>query len=156
MAVQKLDQVEEVIKQICEEAGCRLYYFKRNATSLQVFIDKSNHTVSLTDCEKVSRKIKMFLEEKGLLDFLNLEVSSPGVERFLVYPWHFSEAVGQTVRIKASSEKNPSSFFGLLSSADDQGVVLKDETQSWSFDFKNIEKANIVFQNSRNEHIHST
>ena len=147
--------IEENVKQICEEIECRLYHFRRNSFGLQVFVDKPNSVISLSDCEKVSRKLKTFLFQQGLLDSLDLEVSSPGVEKFLIYPWHFSEAVGQIIQLKTSSQKK-NHFYGVLFSVDEQGVVLKDESQSWSFAFKDIEKANVVFKGSKNKQVHLT
>ncbi len=158
MNVQKVksETLEEKIAKVCEEIGCRLYYLRRNVSSLQIFIDKPESVVGLSDCEKVSKKLKIFLPQEGLSSSIDLEVSSPGVEKILVYPWHFSEVVGQMIRLQTVSDEGKNNFCGLLSSANDQGVVLKSESQSCSFAFKNIEKASVVFQYSKNKQVHST
>lgn len=88
-----LNQIETLITQTCEEFNCRLYLLEWNAQGLQIYIDKKDSSVSLLECEKISKRLRLFMD-----DFSDqIEVSSPGIERKLKYQWHFTEAVGKDV-----------------------------------------------------------
>lgn len=66
---------------------------------LQVFIDKPNG-VGADDCAKVSRQISRVLdvEQIGSTPY-TLEVSSPGIDRALFKPSHYSRVLGQVIRV---------------------------------------------------------
>ena len=132
--------MKEKIKQACEEVGCRLYYLRKTPSALQIFIDKSHGSVGISDCEKISRKLKEDFSES-----FNLEVSSPGLEKFLVDPWHFSEAVGEMIQFQTLEKGCKNSFSGCLESADEKGITVRDKSQSLSFKFEDINKANVIF-----------
>ena len=51
-----------------------------------------------------------------------LEVSSPGIERKLVKPVHFQNAVGEKIKLKLGAGDK---LKGLLKSADDKGIVVE-------------------------------
>ena len=64
---------------------------------LRYFIDKEGG-VNINDCENFSRAIDPVLDAADPIDQAYcLEVSSPGVERDLVKPWHFEENIGRLV-----------------------------------------------------------
>ena len=140
--------MKEKIQQVCEEIGCQLYYLKQNPTALQIFINKSHGSVGLSDCEKISRKLK-----DDLSDSFSLEVSSPGLERFLIEPWHFEEAVGEMIRFHTESS---GSYSGYLENVNEEGITIRDKSQSLFFKFKNINKANVIFEYTKNKKSHST
>jgi ribosome maturation factor RimP len=88
-----------------------------------------------------------------------LEVTSPGVERPLRTPEHYARAVGEKVSVRTrSGGEGERRFTGLLSEADDEGIVLRggelgDEGRR--FAYGEIERARTVFewggQNKKNE-----
>jgi ribosome maturation factor RimP len=75
-------------------------------------------------------------------DHYLLEVSSPGLERTLRTPDHFSGAIGETVSIKVKPDvEGERRHQGLLEAADAEGVTVGGRR----FSYGDIEKARTVF-----------
>ena len=78
-----------------------------------------------------------------------LEVTSPGVERPLRTPDHFTSAVGKeiTVRLNGDPEnERERRYTGVLQSADDTGITLTTEGgETVSLDYGDIQRARTVF-----------
>ncbi len=69
--------------------------------TLRVFIDKAGG-VNIDDCQLVSRTIEPILDVEDFIEpAYDLEVSSPGLDRPLRTPEHFSRYSGQRVQVKA-------------------------------------------------------
>ena len=80
---------------------------------------------------------------EGLSRGLSLEVSSPGLERKLIQPWHFSSVVGKIIKFQYLSDKDgKKNFSGELTQVTDKGIILD---QKQYFDFDSIEEAHLVF-----------
>lgn len=138
--------IENLAEKACAEINCRLYHIEWQSQSLRVYADKTQKNIQLSDCEKISKRLKFFLMAEGLNRGLSLEVSSPGLERKLIQPWHFSSAVGKIIKFQYTSEKpGKKSFSGELTQVDDKGIIL-DHKQF--FDFDSIQEAHLVFQHS--------
>lgn len=71
---------------------------------LRVFIDRlpgqatAGETVTVDDCEKVTRQLQYVLEVEGI-DYQRLEVSSPGLDRPLKRPADWERFVGARVEV---------------------------------------------------------
>ena len=135
--------IENLAKKACAEINCRLYHIEWQNQSLKVYADKTQKNIQLSDCEKISKRLKIFLMAEGLSQEISLEVSSPGLERKLIQPWHFSSVVGQTIKFRYTSDENSKkSFSGELTQVKDKGIIL-DHKQY--FDFDSIQEAHLVF-----------
>lgn len=67
---------------------------------LRIFIDKPGG-VNIDDCERFSRTVDPLIDEADPIDGSYLfEVSSPGIERELSRPEHFSRYIGQMVSVR--------------------------------------------------------
>jgi ribosome maturation factor RimP len=68
---------------------------------LRIYVDKPDYSISLSDCEQISRSLDERIEGVKLLQDLpyNLEVSSPGLFRALKEEREFSFYKGRSVRI---------------------------------------------------------
>lgn len=98
------DKVFELIKDTVEKQNVILWnvcFVKEGATYyLRVFIDSENG-ITLDDCTNVSHAIDPVIDEADPIDeSYFLEVCSPGLERELVRPEHFSRFIGKSVKIK--------------------------------------------------------
>ena len=96
--------VADLAKPIAEELGYTLWdvrYVKEGAYYyLRIFIDKTGG-ITLDDCEKMSRAVNGPLDELDPVDqSYFLEVCSPGIERELTRPEHFSAMAGCKVCIR--------------------------------------------------------
>lgn len=110
-------------------------------------MDKTNKNIQLSECEKISKRVQIFLMAQGLSHQVELEVSSPGLERKLIQPWHFSSVIGKKITFQYTSKPNmKKSFSGCLTQVNDKGIALDN---SQYFDFEFIKGAHLVFQSSK-------
>lgn len=98
------ETVTEIIKPYVEAQGCSLWdveYVREGAKQiLRITIDREDG-VDINHCEAVHRAIDPVLDETDPIPVqYYLEVSSPGVERELRLPFHFTYAVGPKCRFK--------------------------------------------------------
>jgi ribosome maturation factor RimP len=77
-----------------------------------------------------------------------LEVSSPGLERPLRTPAHFTRAVGETVSVKtlATDDHGARRVRGVVASADDTGFELTVDGATERVDYDEITQARTVFE----------
>jgi ribosome maturation factor RimP len=96
--------MEPDVRRIVEEELCELFdlVFVKEGVNwyLRVFIDKEDG-VSIQDCERVSRAVENFLDERDPIEQAYiLEVSSPGAERPLTKERDFEKYKGSLVEVK--------------------------------------------------------
>jgi ribosome maturation factor RimP len=124
-----LKQIEPLLAEKIASLGFELFemkFFRAGARSvLRIFIDKPGG-ITISDCEKVSHEISVFLDVE---DFSNtpysLEVSSPGLDRPLISEKDFRRVVGKHVRIRLNQglekEKN---VTGILTACIDNAITI--------------------------------
>ncbi|MEG2039452.1 MAG: ribosome maturation factor RimP [Oscillospiraceae bacterium] len=96
--------VTKLVQPIADENNVMLWdvRYEKEGTSwfLRVFIDKEDG-VTIEDCENVSRALSKKLDELDPIEqSYYLEVSSPGIGRDLVQPWHFEQYIGFPVTVR--------------------------------------------------------
>ncbi|MBP1581221.1 MAG: ribosome maturation factor RimP, partial [Oscillospiraceae bacterium] len=93
---------------------------------LRVFIDKEGG-VNIDDCENVSRATDPLIDAaEPISQAYYYEVSSPGIGRDLVRPWHFDKYMGQDIEIRLiRAENKQRDFMGALLSYDDASVTIR-------------------------------
>ena len=97
-------KVTEKCLPLCEAEGLSLWdvTFEKEGRSyaLSVYIDR-DEGVFVEDCEKISRALDPFLDEKQFdsLPPYTLTVSSAGLERRISRPEHFEWAMGRAVDV---------------------------------------------------------
>ena len=128
------------IAKIIEANGAALYdtevVTEFDETIYRVLITKTGG-VNLDLCASISHELSPFLDVHPPMNGqYRLEVSSPGIERKLVKPVHFQNAVGEKVKIKLGGGEK---LKGLLKSADDKGIVVETKAgeESYSYDALN-------------------
>ena len=112
---------------------------------LRIFIDKAEG-IGIEDCESVSRQVSAILDvEDPMQGNYALEVSSPGLDRTLTKPAHFTRFMGQNIRVKLrfplSGRRN---YRGALTSADDEKIEVEVDGESHSLPIKTIESARLI------------
>jgi ribosome maturation factor RimP len=131
--------VTELALPVAQEMGVELWdvRFEKEGAMwyLRVFIDKQGG-VDINDCENVSRKLDKLLDEVDPIDHsYTLEVSSPGIERDLVKPEHFSAFMGQdiTVRLIRAVEGIRDFVGELIKFENDEVTILIDDDITMTF-----------------------
>ena len=140
--------IEELISKDIQSLGCVVWgielSWKMLSQTLRIFIDKEKG-VSIEDCEKVSRHISKLLEASDDLNLnLNLEVSSPGIERKFFKKNQYSSYLNHLIKIRYKTEEN---LFvtrkGTLEKVNSSGLVLKSGSEDLNIKFDCIEKAKL-------------
>jgi ribosome maturation factor RimP len=95
----------------------------------------------------VTRALSPVLDDDSTLpgSFL-LEVSSPGVERTLRTPAHYSGARGCTVSIKVRTESGTERVHGVLVDSDDERCTIETDGKRAELRYSDITQARTVFE----------
>jgi ribosome maturation factor RimP len=109
--------------------------------------------ISHTDCERVSQQLSVILDVEELIPGAagyTLEVSSPGMDRALTKPEHFTRFVGRLAKITTSEPVGGANFFeGRLAGFAEGNVrmTLKGkEGRTVELPLQMIRKANLVVE----------
>lgn len=110
---------------------------------LRLFVDREGG-VSLDDLTRVSRQLGDILDANDVVPgSYTLEMSSPGINRRLRLPEHFSRYIGEKVRVKLTSPQDGRRVFvGTLESVEASGIRVSDQSGSHFIAFADIAQAN--------------
>jgi ribosome maturation factor RimP len=128
-------RVARIAEPVAESLGYRLVRVKlsaMNGTTLQIMAEKPDGTMTVGDCEILSRDLSPALDVEDPLDAAyNLEVSSPGIDRPLVRRSDFEKWSGQEAKIElAVPLDGRKRFKGVLAGlAGDHVVIELDKTK---------------------------
>ncbi len=96
--------VAKLIEPVLENMGLQIVRIRMISAArrtLQVMAERPNGTMSIDDCERVSRAISPILDvEDPIPGSYELEVSSPGIDRPLVRPADFSAWTGHEAKVE--------------------------------------------------------
>lgn len=132
-----ISRLIHLLKPVVLELGYEFYYVEfvneDGENYLRVYIDNETG-ISLTDCEKVSRRISELLDEKDPIESsYYLEVSSPGVFRTLFTDEHLNKYIGYAVAISLKQLFiGRRKLNGKLSSFDKDSIVIKTDEEDVS------------------------
>jgi ribosome maturation factor RimP len=124
-----------------------------NGTTLQIMAEKPDGTMSVDDCEVLSRDLSPLLDVEDPIDReYHLEVSSPGIDRPLVRLGDFDRWSGHRVRIElARPIDGRKRFKGTLAGREDDMVKLalesttkRDQPEIVSLAVADIDEARLV------------
>lgn len=144
MAVE--DRIHAIVDPLIDDLGLELVDLVYGGGRLKITID---HPDGL-GTELLTKATRMISHEMDLEDPISggytLEVSSPGVERPLRTPAHYMRSIGEQVNLKLKpNDENPRRVKGVLTSADDAGVVVVADDQTLTISYDRIAKAKTVF-----------
>ena len=140
------ERAEELVRAAVEEAGYVLWnveYVKEGADhTLLVTIEKKDAPIGLDDCEKVTKIIDPILDEADPIEeSYYLEVSSPGLERELKRPEHFSAYLGEKVRVRLYAPVNgQKEYRGVLAARENGRLVLETASGKTEFETEKVAK----------------
>ncbi|HLN86132.1 MAG TPA: ribosome maturation factor RimP [Candidatus Limnocylindrales bacterium] len=116
----------------------------RSGRVLRVYLEKQGGP-SLDELSRVSRGLSDLLDEHDdVVDgAYTLEISSPGINRPLKRPEHFSRFVGKKIRVRTREMINGRrSFLGELLEVSAEKIVVKQDGTRWEIAFSQIDKSN--------------
>jgi len=153
--------LESIILPVVTAQGVELYdmeYVKEGGERiLRLYIDKGGG-VDLNDCERVSRAVSDKLDEDDpISESYRLQVGSPGIERKLSKPEHFTKYLGEKIQVKLYAPHNPKGggaesvttgrkkFTGRLTAYENNAVTLIDiDNNVWIFSADEIANCRLL------------
>ena len=141
-------ELADLLRATVEAMGFALWGLEFRAQGknslLRVYIDREAG-VQVDDCAQVSRQISGILDvEDPIAGEYSLEVSSPGIDRFLFSIEQCQQYVGEWLEVKLrvpfEGRKN---FSGTLVGIEDQDVVVRIDDDEYVLPFDSIDKAKV-------------
>jgi len=129
-------RVAAIIQPVLKGVGFRLVRARlmaQNGLTLQVMAERPDGTMTVEDCEEVSRAISPALDvEDPIEKAYHLEVSSPGIDRPLVRKADFATWIGHLVKAETSVPvANRKRFRGKIAAADENGVTIESDKPAY-------------------------
>jgi ribosome maturation factor RimP len=148
-------RVAVLIEAAIEDLGYRLVRVRvsgLNGCTVQIMAERPDGTMSVDDCEAVSRAISPILDLEDPVDrAYNLEISSPGIDRPLVRPSDFDRWADYEVKIETKLPVHGRKRFkGVIIGAAEGAVVIerddtgKDEEARVAIPLADIGEARLV------------
>jgi ribosome maturation factor RimP len=105
----------------------------QNGLTLQIMAEREDGTMTVEDCEEVSRAVSPALDVDDPIEkAYHLEVSSPGIDRPLVRKSDFATWTGHLVKMETSIlVADRKRFRGKIASADEDGVVIERDQAAY-------------------------
>jgi ribosome maturation factor RimP len=129
-------RVASIIQPVLRGIGFRLVRVRltgQNGLTLQIMAEREDGTMTVEDCEEVSRAVSPALDVDDPIDkAYHLEVSSPGIDRPLVRKSDFAAWTGHLVKMETSIlVADRKRFRGKIASADEEGVVIERDQAAY-------------------------
>jgi ribosome maturation factor RimP len=148
-------RVAHIVEPVAEGLGYRLVRVKvsaMNGTTLQIMAERPDGTMTVEDCERLSRDVSPALDVEDPMDrAYNLEVSSPGIDRPLVRRSDFERWTGHLAKVElARPLDGRKRFKGRLAGIDGdragiegEATAMNDPTTHW-LPLADIDEARLV------------
>lgn len=147
-------RLEDLITPALEEKGLglvRVLFSRGKKGVLQIMVERlDDGIVTMEDCVTASREISVLLDVEDPIDgSYNLEVTSPGLDRPLVKPEHFTRFGGALVNVQTFAPfEGQKKFKGLLLSSDEESFTIEEdkgeEKRGLTFSYEEVSKVSLV------------
>jgi ribosome maturation factor RimP len=152
-------RIARMVEPVVADLGYRLVRVKLsalNGMTLQIMAEKADGTMSVDDCEILSRDLSPLLDVENPIDReYHLEVSSPGIDRPLVRLSDFDRWSGHKVKVElAGPIDGRRRFKGTLAGREGDAVKLaldstsKNGPEIVSLPIADIDEARLVLTDS--------
>ena len=129
-------RIATIIRPVLDAIGFRLVRVRlsgQNGLTLQIMAERPDGTMTVEDCEEVSRAVSPVLDvEDPIEKAYHLEVSSPGIDRPLVRKDDFAAATGHLLKLEtAVMVADRKRFRGRIAGTDEDGITLERDQASY-------------------------
>ncbi|WP_370931753.1 ribosome maturation factor RimP [Bartonella sp. DGB1] len=123
----------------------RIYFSGLNGNTLQVMIERPDGTLTINDCEFISRTLSPLLDVADIIpQKYHLEISSPGIDRPLVRKTDFEKWEGHLAKVETINLIHERKRFrGIIQNPTDLGFNIYSDQLSYD----NIESIFIAYDN---------
>lgn len=144
-----IKKITALITPILADLGLDLYDLDFGAGLLKITVDQPGG-VNLDTIALVTRLVNRELDhDDPVPGKYTLEVSSPGIERALRRPDHFTRVIGSTINVRLRDVSNESRRVqGILLAADEQGITVRTDDKTSverTMTYDQIDRARTVF-----------
>ena len=129
-------RIASIIMPVLRGMGFRLVRVRlsgQNGLTLQIMAEREDGTMTVEDCEEVSRAVSPALDvEDPIEKAYHLEVSSPGIDRPLVRKSDFATWTGHQVKMETSilvAERKR--FKGKIAEAGENDVLIERDVPAY-------------------------
>ncbi|NOZ91722.1 ribosome maturation factor [bacterium 3DAC] len=146
-----IEKIEPEIKQIVEDAGYMfvdLVHRREGRSSILSVVIHKDPSVSLKDCEKVSRRVELFLDSVDIIpQRYILEVTSPGLDRKIRRDFEYDIFKGRIARITfIDDEGKVRTTEATLVGIQDEELVVEKDGSLYRIPLSSIKKAVLIPQ----------
>ena len=125
-----------LIKPLLDTMGYRLVRVRlsgQNGLTLQIMAERLDGTMTVQDCEEVSKAVSPLLDVEDVIDkAYHLEVSSPGIDRPLVRKSDFAQWIGHLIKLETSvAVAERKRFRGKIAETSEDVVVIERDVASY-------------------------
>ncbi|KTQ98721.1 ribosome maturation factor RimP [Aureimonas ureilytica] len=123
-------RVAAIVEPVIEQIGYRLVRVRvsaMNGATLQIMAERPDGSMTVEDCEAVSRAVSPVLDVEDPMDrAYHLEVSSPGIDRPLVRKGDFETWTGQLLKLETNRlVSGRKRFRGRVTEVSAEGIRLE-------------------------------
>lgn len=151
MKIKIEEKIENKISERIKELGFEIEYVEYvkegDRNILRIVLDKKDGTITIDDCELVSRDIEDSIDKLMNGEYV-LEVSSPGVERQIKNIKLYKKYLNSEVYIKLfKKDEDGKEFTGILSEVNDEDnyIILNVANKQKKILLKDIATAHTVY-----------
>ncbi len=148
-------RIAAIVEPVLESMGFRLVRVRTsglNGMTLQIMAERDDGTMTVTDCEELSRTLSPLLDvEDPIGRAYHLEISSPGVDRPLVRKSDFADWQGHLVKIEtAVLVDQRKRFRGRIAELDNDGILIERDAATYGDEptvripFDALSEANLI------------
>lgn len=144
------DEIMGKIKEIVESLNAffvdlEIHGSQKNPKII-VYADTMNG-ITIAECEKISREVQAYLDDT-YGDSLNyqLEVSSPGIGRGLVFDWQYRKNIGREVRVIYLEDEVQKTIEGELENFVDNIVYIRLQKKLMEIPLEKIIKTKVILR----------
>ncbi len=142
------NELETALAALCAHDELDLVDVELTGSTLQVTVEGAE-AIDLDRLAEVTRAISALLDEREDLaprGRYELEVTTPGLERRLRRPEHFTRAIGALILLRTvPGTPGDRRMEGTLDAVDDDGVLVTTSSGTHRVRFAEIERARTVF-----------
>lgn len=129
-------RIAAIVEPVIVGMGFRLVRVRlsgQNGLTLQIMAERPDGTITVEDCEELSRAISPALDVEDPVDgAYHLEMSSPGIDRPMVRKSDFSDWQGHTVKLEtAVMVEGRKRFKGRIAAVREDGFTLERDQASY-------------------------
>ena len=144
----KEDTIQAMLEPAIEALGFKLWGLEYSSqgryTTLRLYIDGENG-VNVDDCASVSRQVSSIMDvEDPILGEYTLEVSSPGVDRWLFRPEHYLLYIGEWIEMRLRVPfEGRRKFKGTLKGIEGEDVVIQVDDHEFLLPLHSVDRAQV-------------